>query len=83
MKILITGANGLVGSAIMRRLKTEPTIETVAITRTELDLLDEQATSAYLERLKPEVVIAAAAVVPVTFNYFFSSLNPLVISLFS
>ncbi len=63
IKILLTGANGVVGSAIMRRLKTEPTIETVTITRTELDLLDEQATSAYLERLKPEIVIGAAAVV--------------------
>jgi len=47
----------------MRRLLIEPSIETVAITRTELDLLDEQATSAYLERLKPEIVIGAAAVV--------------------
>lgn len=63
IKILLTGANGVVGSAIMRRLKNEPTFETVAITRTELDLLDEQATSAYLERLKPEIVIGAAAVV--------------------
>jgi len=63
IKILLTGANGVVGSAIMRRLKIEPTIETVTITRTELDLLDEQATSAYLERLKPEIVIGAAAVV--------------------
>lgn len=63
MKVLVSGANGLVGSAVMRRLVVEPTIETVGITRTELDLLDVQATSTYLERLKPDVVIAAAAVV--------------------
>lgn len=63
MKILLTGANGLVGSAIKRRLETVPTAETIAITRTDLDLLDEHATSAYLKRLKPDVVIAAAAVV--------------------
>lgn len=47
----------------MRRLVIEPTIETVGVTRTELDLLDVQATSIYLERLKPDVVIGAAAVV--------------------
>ena len=63
VKILVTGANGLVGSAIVRRLRAEPSIETIATTRIELDLLDEHATSAYLEQLKPEIVIGAAAVV--------------------
>lgn len=63
VKVLVTGANGLVGSAIVRRLQAEPSIEIIATTRIELNLLDEQATSAYLGRVKPEVVIGAAAVV--------------------
>jgi len=53
----------LVGSAIVRRLRAEPAIETIATNRFELDLLDREATSAYLARTKPEIVIAAAAVV--------------------
>ena len=57
VKVLVTGANGLVGSAIVRRLQAEPSIETIATTRIELNLLDEQATSAYLGRVKPEALI--------------------------
>lgn len=57
VKILVTEANGLVRSAIVRRLRAEPSIETIATTRIELGLFDEQATSAYLERLKPEALI--------------------------
>ena len=47
----------------MRRLKADPSAETFAVTRSELDLLDERATATFVEQISPEIVIAAAAVV--------------------
>ena len=56
-RVLLTGAHGFLGSALMKR------IEALAPRREELDLLDRAAIDAYLAKHRPEVVIHAAAVV--------------------
>lgn len=59
-RIFVAGHRGMVGAAIVRRLANENcTVLTVA--RSELDLLDQAATRAYMARNKPNVVIVAAA----------------------
>ena len=60
MTILVTGATGLAGSAIVRELKRIGK-SVVGISSKDIDLLDRNATFNYLNRLKPNVVIDAAA----------------------
>ena len=60
MTILVAGASGLVGSAIVRELeKTKKTHK--AISSKDVDLLDREATFKFLKDFKPSVVIDAAA----------------------
>ena len=60
MTILVAGATGLAGSAIVRELNRigRPV---VGISSKDVDLLDRNATFNYLNRLKPNTVIDAAA----------------------
>ena len=60
MTILVAGATGLAGSAIVRELNRigRPV---VGISSKDVDLLDRNATFHYLNKLKPNVVIDAAA----------------------
>ena len=60
MTILVAGATGLAGSAIVKELKRigRPV---VGISSKDVDLLDRNATFNYLDKLKPNVVIDAAA----------------------
>ena len=61
-KYLVAGGTGLVGSAIFEIfLKKYQSVE--ILSRKELDLSDFDATKNYLEKIKPEVVIDAAAMV--------------------
>jgi GDP-L-fucose synthase len=60
MKILVAGATGLVGSAIVREL-TRIGKPVVGISSKDVDLLDRNATFNYLNKLKPNAVIDAAA----------------------
>lgn len=60
MKIFIAGHNGLVGSAIKRRLDKED-VEVIYANRHSLDLLDQRAVGYFFEANKPDVVIDAAA----------------------
>lgn len=60
MTILVAGATGLAGSAIVREL-TRIGRPVVGISTKDLDLLDREATFNYLGKLKPNVVIDAAA----------------------
>lgn len=60
MTILVAGATGLAGSAIVREL-TRIGRPVVGISSKDVDLLDRNATFNYLHRLKPNSVIDAAA----------------------
>jgi GDP-L-fucose synthase len=60
MTILVAGATGLAGSAIVREL-TRIGRPVVAISSKDVDLLDRNATFNYLNKLKPNAVIDAAA----------------------
>ena len=60
-KIYIAGHKGLVGSAIVRRLKAEGCSNLVLRTRDELDLLNQSAVHSFFERERPEIVVLAAA----------------------
>jgi len=60
-KVLVAGARGLVGSAILRELHARGVAQIDTPTSAELDLRDRDAVFAYLEQTKPDVVIDAAA----------------------
>jgi len=59
--ILVAGARGMVGSALVRRLKSGGYANVLAPLRAELDLQDAAATRAYLARTKPAYIFIAAA----------------------
>ena len=59
--ILVAGARGMVGSALVRRLRSAGYTRVLAPLRAELDLQDAPATRAYLAREKPAYVFIAAA----------------------
>jgi nucleoside-diphosphate-sugar epimerase len=62
MKIYVAGHRGMVGSAILRRLKARGEDNNI-ITRAhaELDLTDQAAVRGFIQAEKPDVVILAAA----------------------
>ena len=60
MTILVAGASGLVGSAIVRELK-RINMSVIGISSKDLNLLDRSRTFSYLKSIKPTVVIDAAA----------------------
>lgn len=59
-RIFVAGHRGMVGSAIVRRLERED-CELLLASRSELDLLDQAATIAWMKREKPDAVVIAAA----------------------
>ena len=74
MKILITGANGLLGQKLVYLLKTKPEIKVVATSRGEnrlkdkagyeflsLDITDKIQTEKVIAELQPDVIINTAA----------------------
>ena len=60
-KIFIAGSNGLVGSAIVRRLRSGGYINLLTPEIDELDLTDAKAVADFFAAEKPEYVILAAA----------------------
>jgi GDP-L-fucose synthase len=60
-KIFVAGHNGLVGSAIVRNLREKGYNNLVLKLRTELDLADYAATSAFFDAERPDYVVLAAA----------------------
>lgn len=62
-RIYIAGHRGLVGSALWRRLRDDGFENLIGVPSTELDLRDAYATAEFFDRTRPQVVIAAAAVV--------------------
>jgi GDP-L-fucose synthase len=59
--ILVAGARGMVGSALVRRLSSAGYTRVLAPLRTELDLQDAPSTRAYLARNRPAYIFIAAA----------------------
>ena len=60
-KIYIAGHNGMVGSAIMRKLVAEGFTNIVTRSSKELDLRNQQAVADFFSEEKPEYVFLAAA----------------------
>jgi len=60
-KIYIAGHRGLVGSAIVKNLKSKGYTNLIYRTHQELDLTNQQAVAEFFESEKPEYVILAAA----------------------
>ena len=60
-KIYVAGHRGLVGSAIVRKLKEEGYTNIVTRTHSELDLTDQRATREFFEKERPDYVFLAAA----------------------
>jgi len=60
-RIYVAGHRGLVGSAIMRRLRAEGFSNLITRTSAELDLRDQAAVRAFFAQEQPEYVFLAAA----------------------
>ena len=61
MKIFVAGHNGLVGSAIVKKLRVKGYNDILTADRKKLDLLNQKAVFNYLKKNKPKIVIIAAA----------------------
>jgi GDP-L-fucose synthase len=59
--ILVAGARGMVGSALVRRLQAGGHTQVLAPVRAELDLMDQAAVHAYLAQHQPAYIFIAAA----------------------
>ncbi len=59
-KIWVAGHNGMVGSAIVRRLKKE-NCKILKVEKKDLNLLDQKSTEEWICKNKPEIIIIAAA----------------------
>lgn len=60
-RILVTGARGLVGSALVERLKTQDFEAVIPLGRQDCDLMDRAATEAFITEARPDHVFHAAA----------------------
>jgi GDP-L-fucose synthase len=60
-KILVAGANGLVGSAIVRKLEKDGFTNIIKGTREDLDFTNQEETERYFSSEEPEYVFLAAA----------------------
>ena len=64
-KIFVAGHRGMVGSAIIRQLQARQTVgddfELISRTHAELDLTEQSAVRAFMQDVRPDVVVLAAA----------------------
>ena len=60
-KIYVAGHNGMVGSAIVRKLHEKGFLNIVTRSSSELDLTNQQSVHAFLQEEKPDYVVIAAA----------------------
>jgi GDP-L-fucose synthase len=60
-RIFVAGHRGMVGSALVRRLRSSGYSDVITRSREELDLLDQRAVHAFLLRESPQYVFVAAA----------------------
>ena len=60
-KIYVAGHNGMVGKAIVRKLKELNYNNLLQVSKSELDLTNEQSVKNWFKINKPDIVIVAAA----------------------
>lgn len=60
-RVWVAGHRGLVGSALVRRLESEPIADLITATSDEVDLRRQEPTEDFVKRTKPHVVLLAAA----------------------
>ena len=60
-KIFVAGHNGMVGSAIVRKLQTEGFTNIITRSSSELDLRNQPLVADFFAKEKPEYVFLAAA----------------------
>lgn len=60
-KVFVAGHRGLVGSAVVRKLRAAGYTRVLTRTRAELDLTDRGAVTRFLDQERPERVVVAAA----------------------
>lgn len=61
MKVLITGAAGMLGGGLLRKLEGQAAFEAKGLTRSNLDLRDQLSFERELNEFRPDLVIHAAA----------------------
>lgn len=61
--ILITGASGMIGAALLRTLRHDGYTNILAPRRSELDLINQKAVFAFFNKYKPQFVFHLAAIV--------------------
>ena len=61
LKIWITGPNGMVGSAIIRKIKFKKNFKLLTVNRKKMDLLNQKQVLAWVKKNKPDIVIMTAA----------------------
>lgn len=59
-RVWVAGETGMVGSALVRRLRSE-SVHLISAPRSVLDLRDQAAVNAWMEKSRPEVVVFCAA----------------------
>ncbi|KEY90999.1 dTDP-4-keto-L-rhamnose reductase [Candidatus Photodesmus blepharus] len=59
MKILITGSNGQLGCSLISKLNNK--VDVLAITRSDLNIVDKQAVFACIKKIRPDYILNAAA----------------------
>jgi GDP-L-fucose synthase len=62
MTVIVAGATGLVGSAVIKAFESSGR-EVIGINRSVVDLIDAQATDAFIAQSKPYLIVDAAAMV--------------------
>jgi GDP-L-fucose synthase len=60
-KIFVAGHKGMVGSAIVRQLKPDPSNELITVNRNELDLIDQASVHSFFKKHRFDQVYLAAA----------------------
>ena len=61
MKIFLAGHKGLVGSAILKKLKQKGYKKIITANKSKLNLLNQNSVNNFLKKHKPKIVIIAAA----------------------
>jgi GDP-L-fucose synthase len=60
-RVWVAGHRGMVGSALVRRLERENLAEILKVTRQEVNLVDQAATTAWIGKTRPDAVFIPAA----------------------